>query len=731
MTPKIRYCRLATSQKIPDRFLTCQAYLPEETSQQEKGLLFSLVEILNPWFPTSQVGQTIINTAIRAYYSGESTSDLENFENALKKINETLAEIVGQGETDWIGNLNAILVLICNQQIHIVSTGRALAYLLREGRMEEIIETEEVIEPHPLKTFSAIASGTLKQKDRVFIASHTLLDFLSLSQIKDVGLFASPSQSVMEMAKLIKKTGGRNVNAILVELAEPEAPPEEIDTVYLDQGFTGGWQVFQRWGKRAAPALATGGQKIQHTGVTFWQFLSQRFFPAIGRILKTVFQKLYSWLQPYGQKLWQFISGSQPTPTPTQKQLENVQVYDYRSQKQVPAVQVSRFRFGGIFQKIFLYLRNRRRLLIIGAVLLLVILGVWIGVKKKQSSSFMKRSEAQQYLNDARGDLEKAKSAILFNENDKAKDLLLSSLSKSQILKNSIFQQEASDLEKDAQNKLDGLTSTIRTSPNVVASFPQALEIFYTEGYLYGLSLENKVYKANLTDGKIKEIGTIPLSAGKPQTGAWIAYNKSFFTYMDSKKAYQINTETDKIEVVSLKEGNLAWAQSTAVFFNNVYLLDPSANQIYKHTIGQDGTYSKGSSYIISAKIDIKNALSLAIDGKLYILRGDGTVTKLTKGKEVAFELKNVPTPFDKIYTPLKILTDPDATYIYILDGGGKTSSGYIISPRIIAYDKTGSYTKQYALPLEASKLKDIFINYKTNKAWVLAENKAYELELK
>ena len=48
-----RSARTITSDRIQDRFLTAQIQKAPEAIQTNMGTLFSLVEILNPWFPTS------------------------------------------------------------------------------------------------------------------------------------------------------------------------------------------------------------------------------------------------------------------------------------------------------------------------------------------------------------------------------------------------------------------------------------------------------------------------------------------------------------------------------------------------------------------------------------------------------------------------------------------------------------------------------------------------------
>ena len=80
MQYEIQYARLATTEKLPDRFLNAQIKANSDLAKAGMGEVFMLVEILTPWLPTAQIGQSIISTFAESYYDSGSTSDLVNFE---------------------------------------------------------------------------------------------------------------------------------------------------------------------------------------------------------------------------------------------------------------------------------------------------------------------------------------------------------------------------------------------------------------------------------------------------------------------------------------------------------------------------------------------------------------------------------------------------------------------------------------------------------------------------
>src|SRR3989344_1314450 len=177
MSYEIQFARVTNSGKLTDRFLTCQHLQSEDVAKSSMGEIFALVEILSPWFPTAQIGKLIINNFAKFYYEGGSTSDLVNFENSLKHINEDLAQITQEGETYWIGNLNGILAGIVESNLHLAPSGKIDAFLFRDGKVNHLTSgISDTSQSHPLKTFSNVISGELKNHDKILITNKEIFN---------------------------------------------------------------------------------------------------------------------------------------------------------------------------------------------------------------------------------------------------------------------------------------------------------------------------------------------------------------------------------------------------------------------------------------------------------------------------------------------------------------------------------------------------------------------------
>ena len=179
-------------------------------------------------------------------------------------------------------------------------------------------------------------------------------------------------------------------------------------------------------------------------------------------------------------------------------------------------------------------------------------------------------------------------------------------------------------------------------------------------------------------------------------------------------------------KVIEYKEGRMTFVDTADAAFhkgvavnsyrNNFYVLDAEANQIWKYVRRRD-KFDVAQGYNINA--DIKKGVSFAIDGNVYVLQKDGTITKMYSGNTEPFPIKNAPL---KVLTnPTKIYTELDMRTIYVLEPSTK---------RILLYekdDKTGgaTYKNQYVFD-DLTDLRDFFFDKDANKLYLLDASKIY-----
>lgn len=688
MEYEIQYARLITSEKLPDRFLNAQLKASTDLSKSQMGEIFTLVEILTPWFPTAQIGQTIIQTFFDAYYAGGSTSDLVNFETALKKVNESLATITQNGETDWLGNLNAILGVVIENKIHLAQTGKAEAYIFRDGKVNHLTEglAQNSTEAHPLSTFSNITSGELKHNDKILIANPDLYKNLSLDNIRQIiTLGETPSETILQIAKLLKKKKTKAVNVLEMNLVSSEElaklPIENVETYYLDKPLESILSNVARfWNSLIYPIIkfvASRGKRAGNSSLDFTKnylsTLKKKREEAQPIKKRDLFQKEFIDNSVHDDML---LKDEEINYSP------ELDVHYYNE-----AQKEKNNRAGKIFDKIFSSLwtviskirnfisnlyhskKTRPYFYIMIAAILLIFIAVFIHFRHNSNNN-LDLNQAQDILKQAETDEQNAKQALLSNDKDKAKILFVSAIQgANKISSFPVVGTDAQTVINDSYAELDKLTSTTRFAniTPLLSLNNKADDVYVVSGYGVFASA-NDIYKGLISGGKIQKVANLPSDGGNVSFGTVIG--TSIYLYTSTQKVYEFDTTSSKLSPVTIN-GSWETANAIASFSGSIYLLDGVIGQIYKHTSNSSG-FDAGSAYITSKSINLNGSNSLAIDGALYVLQNNGQVKKLQKSKLQDFSLQNIPAPNSTIDKPLKIYTDADTSSLYILDGAQK-----------------------------------------------------------
>lgn len=179
-----------------------------------------------------------------------------------------------------------------------------------------------------------------------------------------------------------------------------------------------------------------------------------------------------------------------------------------------------------------------------------------------------------------------------------------------------------------------------------------------------------------------------------------------------STQAWEIDTATDEISPMVFKTApDLDNASALAGYNNKLYLSNRKDNKIYLYTIkGKNITF--GQSWMTESN-DLSQAVSMDIDGQVYLLDRDGGVRKFLKGKKVAFDLDIVEPALS---APSKIFVSAELDFIYILEPALK---------RIVIFSKDGKYKMQYQAQ-QLPELNDFSINEKSGTLYLLSGNIVY-----
>lgn len=710
------YTRLTHADKLPDRFLTTQVYSPADPEAQNKGMIFSQIEILNPWFPTSQIGQTIINTIIREYYRGNDTSDLVNLESALKRVNETLAQVTQSGETDWIGNLHGVLILINGKDIHFSQTGRTQAYLFRSGRINHITEgLDSENEPHPLRTFSNITSGTLEDNDKIVIANPAFFKVVDLDTAKEIVNQYPPSLAAQEFAKILKMNKAHAGEALVLSLMNKrdyEALPveEKFDTVYMDAGGVGSvlHSVRGAFNFSNSAGLKKFGAGVKDTLRRADEGFDKYVSPHIKRAGSATASAAKSGTDKIVNKM---THGKGIDPNSATGRV----IEFFKNIGRAIAAGFNKITGKIGFSQQLSPERRARNYGIWGAALIIVLIFLVFITIKFQSNTPTKvaPNALQKETTELSDKFNKIKLLAAYNNRTEAlkeinaiyKDL--TKLSQKYELPSSLV-----ELRKQVIDELGNITST-KVLANVDKVAQWGDKPFIAGGKDTALAIDNSK-ATTLPDAK-----DIDLSSFNGVTGAAVDPD-SGATFIGTEKGMK------KIEGTSAKNVALSagvWTKSSIfkIFDSNIYAVDKSSKKILKYTHLKD-KYSEAEDYSSPEGDELSKAVGVAVNGSVLVLLDDSSIIKYTKSARTKINYSDLPDS-NFIYKSMGIYASGDKSTIVIVHKDYWAND----LTRVTILTRTGKYKKSYFLPIDSANVKSLDYDAKNSKLWFVTNNAIYK----
>lgn len=155
-----------------------------------------------------------------------------------------------------------------------------------------------------------------------------------------------------------------------------------------------------------------------------------------------------------------------------------------------------------------------------------------------------------------------------------------------------------------------------------------------------------------------------------------------------------------------------------AAYTGNVYLLDTEKSRIWKYVATEKG-FSDLTEYLNPDTLpDLSKAISMAIDGSIWVSTSDGKILRFTQGKENTFLPQGIEPGLGN---SLALYTGDVIKNIYVLDRDNK---------RVVVLDKDGFYLSQYLwdgsfVPTQ------LVVSESEKKILLLSEGKIFSLELK
>lgn len=730
----IRYIRIASKERPSDRFLTAQ--IREASREQEEiGDLYLLVEINNPWFPNAQIGQTIINTLVREYRRGQSTSVLVNFELALRKTNAVLAQITQNGETDWIGNLSSLILLVNEEHIHLAQTGSAEAYLLRSGKLSSITDgLAEEAGLHPLTTYTNITTGRLEPGDIVILASRDIAHNLPSPALAEIFRADSLREAGRELVRRLQKKHSLGANAFLIQSSAPATSQPE--TIYIDASLWTPTEVLRRsLTHYLGPALTRSSQGLQHGRRTAVSWTRDWLVPRMiswTKASQAALRQATGRLQPHLQKtlakpltkfraraaLWQSQRAGPVNETvPLVGQtIYRVHHYD-EGQKRMPRKfrqfwenerRVTPGRGNGFWEqerrRLAAFLKGlasinipgtrKQRLLLALALVSVLVVIVSASGRRVQQKEEVKDTAAAGALVAAQAAQAAAERAFLLDQKTVAIEQFLEATKQATLAATTeATKADALEILSRSQSILDTLTGVSRFAPvTPLASLPATPILISKIGNeIIAVSQDRQLVALKTGENGARLINLPIQGPGQSQT----VLLESWYLATTNEELVRYRPDVGEAQLMAT---NWPAAAGLAAFGTNIYGLDPAHSQIWKYPLKGD-VLGNQAPYLKEADAEhLAGAKSLAIDGEVFVLLADGTVAKYSRGvRDAAWQLHDLPSPHTTITKPRFLTTNADSERIYLLEDRASPDQ----PGRLIEFDKTGAYIRQLVFAVD------------------------------
>lgn len=349
-------------------------------------------------------------------------------------------------------------------------------------------------------------------------------------------------------------------------------------------------------------------------------------------------------------------------------------------------------------------------------IVLLILLFVSIGFGIKQNLTKRYKSTYQEELTQAKDSLSQAE-VVISTDPKRARELFLDSQTKvNDLLSKKIEDKELSALDGRLKDKEAEILGIYKEEPSLyldlslLSSGFSGDKIILSGGNIFVFDKNGKKIVKIAIDTKKTQI-----VAGPEQ----VEGSTDIFAYQDSVYGvfsdgiYSLGTAKKKVIEKSWEGDILAYA-----YTGNVYLLDKSANIIWRYQ-GSGESFGARQNWIAPGiKPDFKNAKQIVIDGTIWILSDPFNISRYSQGSPQAFRPQGV---YPAIGNVTAIHSNEENTYIYLLDKEGG---------RVVVLEKNGNYKAQY----ESDQFKEgtgLIVSEKTSKVIILTKEKLIQVDLK
>jgi hypothetical protein len=628
-------------------------------------ILLIMAEIHSTLYVYERLLDVINSTAEQARYliSGVGEDPVGRFEKLVQRLNEAVAEfIVTEGTPLSWNRVNLFAIELSKGHMCLTGVGNLMNLFMQKQEdgsfraFDLLGSLEQPAQTDPKKPFAALICGDIKPGDLFMVGSSNLERLRGELRVKERLSTLPPITAALEIKQDLEKRGvpehftAAVIASHEIKLSEPE--PVRSPAV-----------------EKAVPASVASVEKLRASEQETAQRLSPTLNPIPGVNAGTVLTNVTEKAKALTSRLGSMIKERNFT----NRSADPMAMASLRGMNAG---------FGSMFTK-------RKKLTLgvgIAVFVLVIIAGAWYQHAKKQAAEIAAWNSTFDGATDNRN---RAESDLIYGNDTRAQSEIQNATQAISGLPTDTTdrQQKIAKLTSDLNDLKQKLRKVIMnenvtelTSLPASAADGSLVAPILSKGSAYVVdSSSNSILKIDLTS---KQVQRIALPANTSQIVAATEGTTSII--FATKDAKLIALSKNDGSVTSMKWSHTQ-ASSTAdvvLYASKLYSLDPSHNQIWRSTNAAGG-FSADSPYIKAADAPLSDAVSMAIDSDVYVLKTDGTLLRFLSGGQEGFGLSAVDPA---LKAASSVFTDLTSTYIYITDPAEK---------RVLVFDKNGALKAQ------------------------------------
>ncbi len=615
------------------------------------------------------------------------------FENALSKANLAIKDTLLAKPKNWLNKIHILVMAASDQEMHISAVGNIHAFLIHRDKVVDVIGAQNapvLKAPNPVKLFSNIISGHLLLNDAIAIVNESVLDYLSLERIRKTAQEDAPEASLAKFRELLQAAPANKQFGfyIIKRLAGPVHPAAAPARIAEEAARPHEAEHFPRPNavKKLTPILAQAFQ----IGLSF-------LLKGFSRLLDKILEQLIK----LGSALAQ-------TPPIIKSLARDASARRYYGEKFTAAVAARKQTLTAGFKN----MPARRKNILLATVILAVLFAGSIAGRLYSQGRIKNQAALDKLRSAITQKIDQAEASLIYQ--DEAHSRLL--------LKEATEQLAGLGTETDLKNKIQELINRLdKRVPlgefEIIAAItpPENYEntglVFLGGDIYYYNGPQTRVVKINpATENPSAALAVAGL---EPFVRA-LPYDKQTLLLVGDKTATFLNVGTKS---AAPKPLSLATAAPYAftTYARNLYALSGADNSLIRF---RENAYGTTPAAWLKEAYNLNEAVDLAVDGALYLLKTNGDIAVFLSGnlnREIRWTASGAPG------AGLKLYTTEDLDALYVLDPREE---------RLVVIGKSGELRAQFTSP-QLKSARSFLVEKNGQDLYILAQDAILRVTLR